>query len=479
MSIFGKDHTKDLAYLNEERERIWFRVTELEKQMKERPSDLEKEAKQASKETSRYRNKAKETQEEAEGLLQSIKVIKDDLENTQSLLETNKVALESQISIAENSAETLSNLETATNAKVSIIEAKMEKMEAIFNAHPNLDDEVEALDETITKVTESQSKVTAILRTAAARKAEIDELYYEIAGSEETDEDTGETIVTEGLRTDLENQYEKLEEDLKAKTEELSKLRDDTHSDFKAFHDEKEKESEKYLEGWRIKYGGYEKTINDLLPQALTAGLSGAFLDKKDAEQKSFDGLRTQFIWGIVGLVAVSLIPFGLSINFLVNDVSWEVIINRAPRLVLAILPLYLPVLWVAYAANKKMNLSKRLIEEYSHKEVLSRTFHGLSTQIEKTQDEGLANELRTRLLVNFLAASAENPGKLISNYEASDHPVMELMEKYGLDRLTGKQAKVAVAPNSEAVSGAKKVVDHAKKAADVVVDAVEDLVGK
>lgn len=479
MSIFGKDHTKDLAYLNEERERLWFRVIELEKQVAERPSDLEKEAKQASKETSRYRNKAKATNEEADLLLQSIKTIKEDLEQTQSLLEANKVALESQISLAESSAETLGNLEVATNAKVAVIESKIAKVEAVFDAHPNLETEVDALDDTITKVTESNSKVTAILRTAAARKAEIDELYYEIAGSEETDEETGKTIVTEGLRTDLENQYEKLEEDLKGKTEELSKIREDTHKNFKAFHEKKEKEAETYLEGWRTKYEGYEKTINDLLPRALTAGLSGAFLDKKDAEQKSFDGLRTQFIWGIVGLVAVSLIPFGLSINFLVNDVSWEVIINRAPRLVLAILPLYLPVLWVAYAANKKMNLSKRLIEEYSHKEVLSRTFHGLSTQIEKTQDEGLANELRTRLLVNFLAASAENPGKLISNYEASDHPVMELMEKYGLDRMAGKNAKATVAPKEAGVSGAKKMVDHAKKAADVVVDAVEDMSGK
>jgi hypothetical protein len=479
MSIFGKDHTKDLAYLNEERERLWFRVTQLEKQIVERPSDIEKEAKQASKETSRYRNKAQATNEEADVLLQSIKTIKDDLEQTQTLLNANKVALEMQISVAENSAETLGNLEVVTNAKVEVIEAKISKVEAIFDAHPELAAEIDTLDDSIEKVTESNSKVAAILRTAAARKADIDVLYYEIVGSEETDEETGETIVTEGLRTDIENQYEKLEEDLKAKTGELTKLRDEAQNNFKTFHDEKEEESEKYLEDWRTKYGGYEKTINDLLPQALTAGLSGAFLDKKDAEQKSFDSLRTQFLWGIVGLVAVSLIPFGLSINFLVNDVSWDVIINRAPRMVLAILPLYLPVLWVAYAANKKMNLSKRLIEEYSHKEVLSRTFHGLSTQIEKTQDEGIVNELRTRLLVNFLAASAENPGKLISNYEASDHPVIELMEKYGLDRLTGKQAKAAAAPNSEAVSGAKKVMGHAKKAADVVLDAAEDLVGK
>ncbi|QYS85949.1 hypothetical protein JJC03_12970 [Flavobacterium oreochromis] len=75
------------------------------------------------------------------------------------------------------------------------------------------------------------------------------------------------------------------------------------------------------------------------------------------------------------------------------------------------------------------MNLSKRLIEEYSHKEVLSKTFEGLSKQIENLDEENISNELRISLLQNFLYMYSENPGKLISNYDSSDHPVMELLE--------------------------------------------------
>ena len=479
MAFFGKDHSKDLAYLNSEREKAWERIEQLEKLVAERPSDLEKEAKEASRQTSKFRNRARETKEEADHLLDSIKAIKADFEEMQSLLEANEVALNAQISVAESSAETLSNLEVATNAKVTVIESKIQKVEAVFDAHPELETEVDGLDDTIAKVNQSSSKVTAILRNAAARKAEIDELYYEIAGSEETDEETGETIISEGLRATLENQYEKLEEDLKNKRAELIALRDQAADNFSTFHEEKSEEAEEHIAGWKTKYAAYEQTINDLIPTALTAGLSGAFHDKKTEEQQAFTMLQWQFISGIIGLVLVSLIPFGLSYSFLLEGISWDVIIDRGWRSVLMISPLYIPVLWLAFSAKKKMNLSKRLIEEYSHKEVMSRTFYGLSNQIENTDDLGIANELRTRLLMQFLTVSAENPGKLISDYESSDHPLMEVLERYGLDRLAGKKAKAVIAPNGEALSSAKKVVSHAKKAADAVVDAVEDLGGK
>ena len=100
------------------------------------------------------------------------------------------------------------------------------------------------------------------------------------------------------------------------------------------------------------------------------------------------------------------------------------------PRLVLSILPLYIPVLWVAYSANRKMNLSKRLIEEYTHKEVLSKTFEGLARQIQNIEDSAISADLKTRLLYNILEVSSENPGKLISDYNKSDHPLMDALDK-------------------------------------------------
>lgn len=94
--------------------------------------------------------------------------------------------------------------------------------------------------------------------------------------------------------------------------------------------------------------------------------------------------------------------------------------------LVSPILMLYIPPLWIATSTSKKINLSKRLIEEYTHKEVVAKTFEGLSKQIEGIKDHRVSADLKTRLLINILEISTENPGKLLSDYNKSDHPILE-----------------------------------------------------
>jgi hypothetical protein len=70
------------------------------------------------------------------------------------------------------------------------------------------------------------------------------------------------------------------------------------------------------------------------------------------------------------------------------------------------------------------------LIEESSHKEALSKTFEGLSSQANQISDPGVSAELSARLLFNLIDVSSENPGKLIYDYNKSDHPIMDAMEK-------------------------------------------------
>ena len=93
-------------------------------------------------------------------------------------------------------------------------------------------------------------------------------------------------------------------------------------------------------------------------------------------------------------------------------------------------MPLYIPILWVAYSANKSYKLSKRLIEEYTHKGVISKTFEGLSTQVSGISDTKMAEELKLKLLFNLVSVNSENPGKLISDYNKSDHPLMDALDK-------------------------------------------------
>lgn len=168
-----------------------------------------------------------------------------------------------------------------------------------------------------------------------------------------------------------------------------------------------------------------------LLPGALAAGLSAAYESKKDEEASFLASHERSFKFAVYGLVAVSIIPFGVNCYLLMQGTELASVLKDTPRLVVSILPLYFPVLWLAYSANKRLNLSKRLIEEYTHKAVLGKTFSGLSNQIEGlANDASVKDELRTRLLFNVLQVSAENPGKLITDYSKADHPLMDVLEK-------------------------------------------------
>jgi hypothetical protein len=136
---------------------------------------------------------------------------------------------------------------------------------------------------------------------------------------------------------------------------------------------------------------------------------------------------------------------------------------------------LYIPVLWFAISSSKKMNLSKRLIEEYTHKEVLSKTYEGLSKQIENLESDETAFDLRTKLLQNFLLMYSENPGKLISDYNKTDHPIMELLENS--NKLETTVQKLENIPGLNKI--AKLLESKSKKKFEQVANKVEKGIDK
>ena len=56
MNIFESKHAKKIDYLEEQYNKLFLRLEAIEKDINKRPSDLEKEARQASKKTAEYRN---------------------------------------------------------------------------------------------------------------------------------------------------------------------------------------------------------------------------------------------------------------------------------------------------------------------------------------------------------------------------------------------------------------------------------------
>lgn len=313
---------------------------------------------------------------------------------------------------------------------VSDAQSRLEKVGGFLEQAASVPDELDALSKLSSDAKSQADNIRSLLTHSLKRKGELDDLHKEVFGHEVEDED-GNSERIDGLRDELEKSYDSIS----SRVSGLSAEADGAVSRV-------EEEHRKVLEGQQGEFSSLIGTgrasltevsdqLKALLPGALAAGLSAAYESKKDDESAFLKLHEKSFRYAIFGLVGVSLIPFGVGAYQITHGALLAEVLKDIPQMVISIFPLYFPVLWLAYSANKRLNLSKRLIEEYTHKAVLGKTFSGLSHQIESLSDGGeVKNELRTRLLFNVLQVSAENPGKLITDYNKTDHPLMDVLEK-------------------------------------------------
>lgn len=452
---------------NKDLDAIWAKINQLELKIQKTALEEQQLAANASRAASGFKNKTEETKKQAEQILSN-------LQQTISEIILNKQTLEeATFNISEKSSKANSDFELLKTELIEIEQKKNElvglvdELNLFFNDNTNIEDQVENLKNLISSSTESNSKIAQILKNSVNRKSELDDLYYEIIGYEEEDEETGEKTQIEGKKDELEKAYLELSEKLNLFKKQLNEHQTSSVNSYDEIKVE-----------WEEKYKLLEKEIQELLPNALTAGLSHAYSNKKENEEDSLKKLETNFRNSILGLIGVSFIPFLAAIIMMKNGDSFHQTILNLPRIILAVLPLYIPVLWLAYSANRKMNLSKRLIEEYTHKEVLTKTFEGLSKQIKSIPNEEHSNELRVRLLYNLLNVSSENPGKLISDYNKTDHPIIDAIDKSSklseavdrLEKIPGmkKVAKILEARSEKIMN---KQMDKVEEIIDTIVD--------
>ena len=465
-----------IEYLESERIKIWEKITVLEELLKEKTSDFEIDAKQSSEQALVFKNTSEELKDTIEGnlllansKLDTIKIHYNEFENYYNVIKE----------FSENSkvnSESIQSINDIIQSKYTFIINQIAEIEKIFETKPIIDEKLIKLEGVFTKADDFDSKITQLYKSIGDRKKEIDSLYFEIVGYTDIDE-TGVKTEVDGLKKELENSYLQIKGKLEDLNTELLNLKNNTISKYEKFIAEKEVNFTLNFEEWKNNYTLIFKKIEGLLPNALTAGLSFAYSEKKLSEEIENNKFDTTFKWAIFGLICVSLIPFGISIKSLIDHTDIEQVILRIPRLVIAILPLYIPVLWVAYSANRKMNLSKRLREEYSHKEVLSKTFEGLSRQINDIEDKDISSDLRIKLLYNILEVSAENPGKLISDYNKSDHPLMDALDKS--IKLTNAITKLSNIPGFNKLAStlqnkSEKILKEQGEKADAGIESIE-----
>lgn len=275
-------------------------------------------------------------------------------------------------------------------------------------------------DQAVVSVEDSKNKILLTQKNTRELLVEVKSLHTEVFGEEVKDEVTGETVVVEGLAAKLEVAYTKVDKSLI-----------DLELRFDNFEKDKHAEYNQVKIDWEKEFTSLKYQIESLLPGALSAGLSQAYEEKKNYEIGEIKSANNIFYRAIIGLTCISVFPVILYITLLVlGHRTVEQVAYLAPNVFLAMLPIYIPCLWVAYSSDKKAKLSKRLSEEYAHKASISKTFEGISKQVSNISDNKMSEALESKLLFNLIQVSSENPGKLISDYDKSDHPLYDALDK-------------------------------------------------
>jgi hypothetical protein len=409
-----------IDYLDDERKKIWTAIDVLQKRV----------AKYTSEEVDVLTAKAEQiqnavTSSEAaasryEEILNKANSAITEISSVEVFAKATRQELEMEAVSAKTSHDAILDATEKTRAisqQAEEVKAVLDEAEASIAAKNELLGEVDQIHSNIDEILQ---KVKLLHRNILDREKAVTDLHRRVFGYIVDAEGDEEEKKVEGLKDQLDQSYKELSAEMKAALDEVESIKKESLDG-----------AESIQKVWSDKHQELNERIESLLPKAMTAGLSHAYADKKKEEIEDQRRLQGIFNTAISGMVLVSLIPFAIGIYYIMgSDFTLEDVVNRVPKLVTAILPLYIPVLWVAFSSNKKLNLAKRLIEEYSHKEVLSRTYEGLSRQIEGIENENIATELRVKLLYNVLEISAENPGKLITDYNRSDHPIIDVLDR-------------------------------------------------
>lgn len=495
MGIF-RDERVD--YLEEERQKLWTKVTALEDRARhhEEESRILKEQSRLleealAKKTTDYEVEAKEASVRAVEFATGSKTLLDAINELHSesnaKVEEIRVALQSVTTIQTDMNGFHSNAQTDeqginlilsnVNELHNTVTAKVNELNTIYSNHSEYVEKVTKLEELYTKGNDFATKIDQFYKTVLGKSEQINKLHLSIVGYIDKD-DKGEEVKVPGLKNELETEYSDLLSRADKLQQKVADIEMNTESQYSVYRQTKESEYKNTLENWTLEHDAIIKKIRALLPEALTTGLSAAYHEKKKDEITASRWLTFKFLIGILGMICVSLIPFWVSVHFMEIGKTIDQVISDIPRMALSILPLYIPVLWLAYSANKGLNLSKRLIEEYTHKEVLSKTFEGLSRQIEGIEDEVISSELRIKLLYNILEVNSENPGKLITDYNKSDHPLMDALDKSA--KLGHTIDKIAEIPGLAKLATmldkrANRILEEKKKQAKAGLEAVSE----
>ena len=220
-----------------------------------------------------------------------------------------------------------------------------------------------------------------------------------------TKDDKGD-VTQQGIITKLQEACEKIEQN-KGK---IGKIEEFYTRVFEGIKDESGKMIKFSLEN---EIESYSKKINELLPNATSAGLASAYKQEKEYIETKITFWNKVFSFSIVLFILV----FGGYFYLTFQDGFSYISFLRA-------IPIWIFSGFFTFYSTKQIAEYKRMASEYAHKQTLNATYTGYQNQI----NEIGGDKLEERLLEIMLDSAKLNPSETLGS--KGEIPSLSVMEK-------------------------------------------------
>lgn len=183
---------------------------------------------------------------------------------------------------------------------------------------------------------------------------------------------------------------------------------------------QKEKEADAFLNTQEKKYKELFEKIESLLPGATSTGLAQAYYDQKISYKWPVIIWAIVFVLALVGVFITGLLSYenGVKLSFkeLLN-------VEQATSKLIARIPFFFALIWLAAFSSKQYRQSKRLEQEYAHKEVLAKSYQGYKRELESQGKTAADKEIIGALHKVLVATIAKNPSEIMDDGQKDDTP--------------------------------------------------------
>ena len=275
------------------------------------------------------------------------------------------------------------------------------------------------IDQNTAEIQRFAASAESSQRTAREKLDETNTALQTTVAAKTTSESNSESIIRLLRQSEEHN----------ATTKRLAEIADAKEATVKKYEDELHELIKRSTEA--------RDTIESLLPGATGTGLASAFLRRRG------NFWWPTVIWQLVFLASIALLAgvafwdLGLFTGTK-SELTWE----QFGLSLLRRLPYVLPLVWLAYHASNKSELSQRLEEDYAFKETVSRSFEGFRKEMSSIQAVMPPDSPLATLCSGVLRVITEAPGRVFEKPTTSKSPMNIFVDSAG--KAAGDALKIA-----------------------------------